>query len=322
MNKNLVIIAGVWNDHTEKKIKKYLSYCEEYDIIISSDKKQEVSFDSKQIIVPRGHYYSYKCLEWAQQVKSEIEIKNFRLYGDCFFIDANGEHDIELPNKYEKSMQKGIVCFNPYKNKNVSLNSSMSTITQISSEFWYAKSIDFDFISKIWKSGYLKMKLDITTYKCVKDYVGLRLYFYCRLYHFNFIYGNDIVESDIRYDTKFIDNRERPNNKIRVAICLSGEIRSWELTGKLWNNYHTHTLVKHPKTKAEYEIEYDFFISTWECMERNEIKNNLKNLRGVEFLKSNSLPIHKNTNLSKMTYLNQRCNLLKIKYENLLSSCV
>jgi len=316
MNKNLAIICGVWNENTEKNIKKYLDYCDDYDVIISSDKHRETELISEQISVPLGDHYSYKCLEWAQQVKSEREIKNLRSYEDCFFIDANGKHNIELPDEYMKSAPKSIVCFDGYKNTNIVLKDiGPFNIILISSEFWYAKSIDFDFISKIWKSGYLKLKLNVLPNKYARDYIGLRLYFYCRSYHFNFIYGNEIIEDSNFYENDYLLN-ERTDNKIKVAICLSGEVRSWELTGKLWNNYHNHTLVKHPKTKEEYEIEYDFFVSSWDCVEQDDIKNNLKNLRGSEFLEPNSPAIYKNQNLSRMTYLNQRCNLLKTKYEN------
>ena len=83
MNKNLAIICGVWNENTEKNIKKYLDYCDDYDVIISSDKHRETELISEQISVPLGDHYSYKCLEWAQQVKSEREIKNLRSYEDC-----------------------------------------------------------------------------------------------------------------------------------------------------------------------------------------------------------------------------------------------
>ena len=126
-----------------------------------------------------------------------------------------------------------------------------------------------------------------------------------------------MIEDDIKHDSKFIDFREKPNNKIRVAICLSGEMRNWELCKHTYNDFHNYTSLKNEKTKEVYEVEYDFFISLWNCVEMDDVQNDLKNVIAVEFTEPTSnWPVYKNTNNSRFTYLNHRCNLLKTQYEH------
>lgn len=50
-------------------------------------------------------------------------------------------------------------------------------------------------------------------------------------------------------------------NKIRIAACFSGQIRTWKQCYESWNSLFS--IIKNHTEFQKYEIEIDFFIHTW-----------------------------------------------------------
>ena len=103
----------------------------------------------------------------------------------------------------------------------------------------------------------------------------------------------------------------------RIAICLSGETRAFDLTKRL-NSSLAET--------EEYSI--DFFIATWDSNYNSEYLY-FPNLKGCEILKEEEWKEHTNirykSNNFKYSFLLKKCNLLKQKYEldnNFVYDCV
>ena len=100
--------------------------------------------------------------------------------------------------------------------------------------------------------------------------------------------------------------------KNKVAICIAGEIRYWEITKNVFNSFDA-----------------DIFISTWDTNDRqdnypykfhgnkninNEILDGLDNLVEAEFLPK-EIESKFTFNIPKYWYLIHRCNILKNKQE-------
>ena len=100
--------------------------------------------------------------------------------------------------------------------------------------------------------------------------------------------------------------------KNKVAICIAGEIRYWEITKDIFNSFDA-----------------DIFISTWDTNDRqdnypykfhgnnnmnNEIIDSLDNLVEAEFLPK-EIENKFTFNIPKYWYLIHRCNILKNKQE-------
>ena len=100
--------------------------------------------------------------------------------------------------------------------------------------------------------------------------------------------------------------------KNKVAICIAGEMRYWEITKNIFNSFDA-----------------DIFISTWDTNDRqdnypykfhgnknmnNEIIDSLDNLVEAEFLPK-EIENKFTFNIPKYWYLIHRCNLLKTKQE-------
>ncbi len=98
--------------------------------------------------------------------------------------------------------------------------------------------------------------------------------------------------------------------KNKVAICIAGEMRYWEITKNIFNSFDA-----------------DIFISTWDTNDRqdnypykfhgnknmnNEIIDSLDNLVEAEFLPK-EIENKFTFNIPKYWYLIHRCNLLKTK---------
>ena len=98
----------------------------------------------------------------------------------------------------------------------------------------------------------------------------------------------------------------------KVAICIAGEIRYWEITKNVFNSFDA-----------------DIFISTWDTNDRqdnypykfhgnkninNEIVDGLDNLIEAEFLPK-EIESKFTFNIPKYWYLIHRCNILKNKQE-------
>jgi hypothetical protein len=98
----------------------------------------------------------------------------------------------------------------------------------------------------------------------------------------------------------------------KVAICIAGEMRYWEITKDIFNS-----------------IDADIFISTWDTNDRqdnypykfhgnknmnNEIISSLDNLVEAEFLPK-EIESKFTFNIPKYWYLIHRCNILKNKQE-------
>ena len=100
--------------------------------------------------------------------------------------------------------------------------------------------------------------------------------------------------------------------KRKIAICISGEMRGWEIMKNIYS-----------------EWDVDFFISTWDTTNRGEdnypykfhgnsnINDEILEVlkpKGYEFL-SKEIENKFTFNLPKHYYLIHRCNLLKTQYE-------
>ena len=100
--------------------------------------------------------------------------------------------------------------------------------------------------------------------------------------------------------------------KSKVAICIAGEMRYWEITKNIFNS-----------------LDADIFISTWDTNDRQDnypykfhgnknindkIIDGLDNLVEAEFLPK-EVENKFTFNIPKYWYLIHRCNLLKIKQE-------
>ena len=100
--------------------------------------------------------------------------------------------------------------------------------------------------------------------------------------------------------------------KNKVAICIAGEMRYWEITKNIFNS-----------------LDADIFISTWDTNNRQDnypykfhgnnnmnmdIINSLDNLKEAEFLPK-EVENKFTFNIPKYWYLIHRCNLLKTKQE-------
>ena len=100
--------------------------------------------------------------------------------------------------------------------------------------------------------------------------------------------------------------------KNKVAICIAGEMRYWEITKDIFNS-----------------LDADIFISTWDTNDRqdnypykfhgnkninDEIVDGLDNLAEVEFLPK-EIENKFTFNIPKYWYLIHRCNILKTKRE-------
>ena len=98
----------------------------------------------------------------------------------------------------------------------------------------------------------------------------------------------------------------------KVAICIAGEMRYWEITKNVFNSFDA-----------------DIFISTWDTNDRqdnypykfhgnkninNEIVDGLDNLIEAEFLPK-EIESKFTFNIPKYWYLIHRCNILKNKQE-------
>ena len=100
--------------------------------------------------------------------------------------------------------------------------------------------------------------------------------------------------------------------KNKVAICIAGEMRYWEITKDIFNSFDA-----------------DIFISTWDTNNRQDnypykfhgndnmnmdIINSLDNLKEAEFLPK-EIESKFTFNIPKYWYLIHRCNILKNKQE-------
>ena len=98
----------------------------------------------------------------------------------------------------------------------------------------------------------------------------------------------------------------------KIAVCLTGEMRYWEITKNVFNSFDA-----------------DIFISTWDTNDRqdnypykfhgnkninNEIVDGLDNLIEAEFLPK-EIESKFTFNIPKYWYLIHRCNILKNKQE-------
>lgn len=114
------------------------------------------------------------------------------------------------------------------------------------------------------------------------------------------------------------------NKKYKIAICIGGELRFWEITHHLFNFFH----------RVCDDVDFDFFISTWDpSKERDssgdvwlqeDVINSLDRLKGYEFLDKDCEQVN-SSNQMKYYYLMYRCNLLKSEYElenNFIYDCV
>ena len=93
----------------------------------------------------------------------------------------------------------------------------------------------------------------------------------------------------------------------RVAICLSGEARSLEVTKDLF---------KSVENISDYQ--FDFFISTWKSGYDTTVKC-FPHLKGCSILDESKYIEHtkiiKESNNFKYSFLLKHCNLLKQQYE-------
>ena len=103
----------------------------------------------------------------------------------------------------------------------------------------------------------------------------------------------------------------------RVAVCLSGEARSLEVTKNLFESVDNIS-----------DYQFDFFISTWKSGYDSTIEN-FYNLKGCTILDESKYKEHteigKVSNNFKYSFLLKHCNLLKQQYEydnNFLYDCV
>ena len=235
----------------------------------------------------------FKGLDEAIYIKNKLQLETPVEYRYCYFLSTDIKEKISYPKKLNQINLKNIKMFGTRDGK-------------VSLKFWYCNSIDFDIVGKFWKSNFVSIteqqyinvdgKSQTLTDIFIHWLAKIRVYL-----------DIDYVE-DIEIEKTNVPIRYYKDKK-RVAICLSGESRSLEVTKKFYDYVIKNT---------DYEI--DFFVSTWETNYEDALKT-IPNLKDIEILNEDSVihqvkvqPNEFSNNL-RYSFLMKRCNLLKQKFE-------
>jgi hypothetical protein len=165
--KNFVAICG-----TKSKNYEFRDWMKDCDVLRVSEK--EVVNDCED-----EKFFSYKCLEYANHEKNKLELNSLKLYDICFFVDSN---NIELPDKIINPHRQEVVVINPKIEIYRKRSYQKKIILEVSSSFWYCKSVEFNSVSKFYKGKHAQ-----NTDSRLPSF-ELSFYNYIRKLGFNFIY--------------------------------------------------------------------------------------------------------------------------------------
>lgn len=122
--KNLLVL----NNISELEALKYIEY---------------INKSGYELEIVKGSGYS--DLDRVVYNKQVSQIDNLTEYKFCFYLDSQVE-EINLPKYFVTPQTQNIVVFNP-----VSLDTN-NNVYSSSTKFWYTGSMEFDIVSKFWKS--------------------------------------------------------------------------------------------------------------------------------------------------------------------------
>jgi len=168
MNKNLITLCGN-PDRGISKVKRILNILnyDKCDIIIVTEDLEKFKFVESEVKIKKEiendsdfeKLFSYKCLEWASYFKDKIELEDYKLYNECFFINVNSDLNMRLPQSIKRSIQKSLTFYrmNDFDLQQLDNRSIWFGNNLPSSCFWHSNSIEFDILSKFYKGNfYLK----------------------------------------------------------------------------------------------------------------------------------------------------------------------
>ena len=276
IERDLLVVCGPKND---SEVNKYIEYIKH--------SKREIN------VIHKDNENIFQALDEAIYEKNKIELNTPVHYRYCYFLSTEIKDKLHLPPYKENVHLKNINMFGT-KDGSVSL------------KFWYCNGIDFDIVGKFWKSNFVVIKeqryINIDGKSQTLTEIFLHWLAKIRIY-LNIVYCETLEIKETVVPIRYY------RNKKRVAICLSGETRSLEVTKKFYDYIIENT---------DYEI--DFFISTWETNYEDTLKS-IPNLVDIEILNENTfnnqIKVEPNefSNNHRYSFLMKRCNLLKQEHE-------
>jgi len=123
--KNLLVL----NNISEQQASKYIEY---------------INKSGYKLEIVNGNGYS--DLDKIVYNKQLNQLHNMQEYRFCFYLDDQQE-EINLPETFVRPQTQNIIVFNP-----VSIASD-NNLYSSSTKFWYCESMEFDIVSKFWKSN-------------------------------------------------------------------------------------------------------------------------------------------------------------------------
>lgn len=319
-NKNLLVVGGSWSSSTYNDFEKVLAYVKSFgkdvDVIVSSDDDYLQTKDycfCKTKGDPTAALFPYKCLDNAIIVKNKKQLHELVYYDNCFFLSTK-EEEFTLPSSPIEVYYKNIASIN---GRNLEKISERFPVTLVSTKFWYSKSLDFDYIGKLWKSNFATIFNHPTYYRSPEfkdlpdrlnsDNLSVAFTFFINSC---FIYPKFL--NTLPYTTDLGSDKEiityPKNTKKKVAICLSGEIRCLEAL----EGFYTYLLTIK-------EIELDFYLATWANNYTEALLSMLPfkktSILDPEGVKDKLRVTTRVSNDQRYSFLLKECNILKQKYE-------
>ena len=312
--RNLLVVTGEWKETTEgliQKIKQVIRRASDHnlDIIIANSGNYQFDFPHYSIEVnsdTRDIFYSFICLNKAVNFKQTQQLENLIEYKYCFHLSTSLD-TIDSDLNFILPQSKNIVCIKGTK---------IGDLIFPSTKLWATTGLDFDAVGSLYKSGIRELfnqnghasnTVEVGTTADAGDILsGLFLTFLNTL-HIHEVYLSHRVLTEVGKKAE-VTVKTTFSSKPTVAICLSGETRSLELTIRFF------------KYLASIEdIDFHFFIATWES-NYNQYLKKIPNLKSISILDeteyAKNIKVESNlSNNHRYSFLLKKCNLLKQEYE-------
>lgn len=314
--RNLLIITGEWGENTTQLVyntKKIISKASNnlLDILVVNSGEYKFNLPHYSITTnsdTKDLFYNFICLSKAVNFKQNQQLENLIEYAYCFHLSTELE-SIDLDLELILPQSRNIVCLGGTKATDINLIFP-------STKFWVTTGLDFDGVGSLYKSNIQELFLQNghtssivrqgTTVTPTDLLSGLFLAFLNTL-HIHEVYLS-LKEATTSKDVVKVTPSRKNNSKPTVAICLSGETRSLELTIDFFKYL----------SKVE-EIDFHFFIATWES-NYSEALRKIPNLKSICILNEQTYTDNLNvenrlSNNHRYSFLLKKCNLLKQDYE-------
>jgi len=277
IQRDLLIVCGSKNS---SEVERYADFIKQ-------------SFGVELNIVHIENENIFKGLDEAIYIKNKLQLETPVEYRYCYFLSTDIKEELSYPKNLNQINLKNIKMFGTKDGK-------------VSLKFWYCNSIDFDIVGKFWKSNFVAIceQRYINVHAKTQTLTDIFIHWLAKIrVYLNIDYVGEIKIEKTTFPPRYY------RDKKRVAICLSGESRSLEVTKKFYDYVIKNT---------DYDI--DFFISTWETNYEDALKT-IPNLKDIEILDEDSfihqIKVQPNvfSNNHRYSFLMKRCNLLKQRHE-------